>query len=65
MLSRPRQDNPQMLYMVCLIFRVNQDIIDKHNHELVSLKGMTKYSYKPYLVEKAILGTSSGLILIW
>ena len=29
MLSQPRQDNPQMLYMICLILKVNQDIIDR------------------------------------
>ena len=73
-----------MLCMVYLILQVNQDIIDKHNHELIELKheyrihqvhevgksfvsskDMTKYSYKPYLVEKAILGMSSDLIFIW
>ena len=37
MLSQPRQDNSQMLYMIYLILRVNQDIIDKHDHELVEL----------------------------
>ena len=26
-----------MFCMICLILRVNQDIIDKHNHELVEL----------------------------
>ena len=26
-----------MLCMVCLILQVNQDIIDKHNHELIEL----------------------------
>ena len=37
MLSQPRQDNSQMLCMICLILRVNQDIIDKHDNELVKL----------------------------
>ena len=27
-----------MLCMVCLILRINQDIIDKHNHELAELE---------------------------
>jgi hypothetical protein len=31
---------------------------------LVSPNDITKYSYNPYLVEKAILGTSSERILI-
>jgi hypothetical protein len=31
---------------------------------LVNLNDITKYSYNPYLVEKAVLGTSSGRILI-
>jgi hypothetical protein len=31
---------------------------------LVSPNNITKYSYNPYLVEKADLGTSSGWILI-
>ena len=38
MLSQPKQDNPQMRCMICLIFRVNQDIIDKHDHELIELR---------------------------
>jgi hypothetical protein len=32
---------------------------------LMSLNDITKYSYNPYLVEKVILGTSAGRILIW
>jgi hypothetical protein len=31
---------------------------------LVSPNDITKYAYNPYLVEKAILGMSSGRILI-
>ena len=31
---------------------------------LVRPKDITRYSYNPYLVEKAILGISCGLILI-
>jgi hypothetical protein len=31
---------------------------------LVSPNDITKYSYNPYLVEKAVLGMSSGQILI-
>ena len=27
-----------MLCMVCLILRINQDIIDKHNHKLIELR---------------------------
>ena len=29
------QNNSQMLYMVCLILQINQDIIDKQNHKLI------------------------------
>jgi hypothetical protein len=36
----------------------------KYAGAFVSPKDMTRYSYKPYLVEKAILGISSSLILI-
>jgi hypothetical protein len=32
---------------------------------LVSSKDMTRYSYNPYMVEKAVFGMSSGQILIW
>jgi hypothetical protein len=32
---------------------------------LVRPKDMTRYSYNPYLVEKAVFGMSSGWILIW
>ena len=34
----------------------------KYAGAFVSPKDMTKYSYRPYLVEKAILGMSSDLI---
>ena len=37
MFPQSRQNNSQMLCMICLILRVNQDIIDKHDHELVKL----------------------------
>ena len=37
MLPQSGQNNSQMLCMIYLILRVNQDIIDKHNHELVKL----------------------------
>jgi len=30
----------------------------------VRTKDMMRYSYNPYLIEKAVLGTSSGWILI-
>jgi hypothetical protein len=60
-----------MLCMILLILRINQDVINKHNHELVKLghgfvkpKDMTRYSYKPYLDDKVVLGISSDLILI-
>jgi hypothetical protein len=36
----------------------------KYAGALVKPNNMTRYSYKPYLVEKAVLGISSGLILI-
>jgi hypothetical protein len=36
----------------------------KYAVAFVSPKDMKKYSYKPYLVEKAVFGISSGLILI-
>jgi hypothetical protein len=32
---------------------------------LVRPKDMTRYSYNPYLVKKAVFGMSSGQILIW
>jgi hypothetical protein len=32
---------------------------------LVRPKDMTRYSYDPYLIEKAVFGMSSGWILIW
>ena len=37
MLSQPRQNNSQMLCMICLILKVDQDIIDKHDHEIIEL----------------------------
>jgi hypothetical protein len=36
----------------------------KYAGAFVRPNDMTRYSYKPYLVEKVILGISSGLILI-
>jgi hypothetical protein len=36
----------------------------KYVGALVSPNDITKYLYNPYLLEKAILGTSSGWILI-
>jgi len=36
----------------------------KYAGAFVSPKDMTKYSYRPYLVEKAVFGISFGLILI-
>jgi hypothetical protein len=36
----------------------------KYAGALVSPNDITKYSYNPYLVEKAVLETSSGWILI-
>jgi hypothetical protein len=36
----------------------------KYAGAFVRPNNMTRYSYKPYLVEKAILGISSYLILI-
>jgi hypothetical protein len=37
----------------------------KYVRALVSTNDITKYSYNPYLVEKAVLGMSSRWILIW
>jgi hypothetical protein len=37
----------------------------KYAGALVSPTDITRYSYNPYLVEKAVLGMSHGLILIW
>jgi hypothetical protein len=37
----------------------------KYAGALVSPKDITRYSYNPYLVEKAVFGMSQGLILIW
>jgi hypothetical protein len=36
----------------------------KYAGALVSPKDITRYSYNPYLVEKAVFGMSHGLILI-
>jgi hypothetical protein len=36
----------------------------KYAGALVRLNDMTRYSYRPYQVEKAIFGTSLGRILI-
>jgi hypothetical protein len=36
----------------------------KYAGALVSPKDITRYSYNPYLVEKAVFGMSQGLILI-
>ena len=38
MLPQSGQNNSQMLYMICLILKVNLDIIDKHDHKLVKLE---------------------------
>jgi hypothetical protein len=47
-------------------FGINMEFIRymKYAGALVSPNDITKYSYNPYLVEKAILGTSSEWILI-
>ena len=37
----------------------------KNAGALVRLKDMTRYSYNPYLVEKAVFDISYGQILIW
>jgi hypothetical protein len=37
----------------------------KYAGAFVKPNDMTRYSYNPYLVEKAVLGISCGLILIW
>jgi hypothetical protein len=36
----------------------------KYAGELVSPNDITRYSYSPYLVEKAVFGISQGLIFI-
>jgi hypothetical protein len=36
----------------------------KYAGALVSPNDITRYSYNPYLVEKAVFGMSQGLILI-
>jgi hypothetical protein len=36
----------------------------KYAGAFVKPKDMTRYSYNPYLVEKAVFGISCGLILI-
>jgi hypothetical protein len=36
----------------------------KYAGAFVRPKDMARYSYRPYLVEKAVLGMSTGLILI-
>jgi hypothetical protein len=37
----------------------------KNAGAFVRLKDMTRYSYNPYLVEKAVFGISCGRIFIW
>ena len=37
----------------------------KNAGALMRPKDMTRYSYNPYLVEKAVFGISYGRILIW
>jgi hypothetical protein len=37
----------------------------KYAGAFVKPKDITRYSYRPYLVENAVLGISCGLILIW
>ena len=37
----------------------------KYAGAFVKPKDMTRYSYNPYLVEKAVLGISYGLMFIW
>jgi hypothetical protein len=37
----------------------------KYARVLVRPKDITRYSYNPYLVEKAVFGMSLGLIFIW
>jgi hypothetical protein len=37
----------------------------KYAGALVKLNDMTKYSYRPYLVMKAVFKISSGRIFIW
>jgi negative regulator of sigma E activity len=45
---------------------MNTDFIKymKYAGAFVRPKDMTRYSYRPYLVEKVVLGMSSSLILI-
>jgi hypothetical protein len=47
-------------------FGMNTEFIRymKYAGALVSSNDITKYSYNPYLVEKAVLGMSYGWILI-
>jgi hypothetical protein len=47
-------------------FGMNTEFIRymKYAGALVNPNDITKYSYNPYLVEKAVLGMSSGRILI-
>jgi hypothetical protein len=47
-------------------FDMNTEFISymKYAGALMSANDITKYSYNPYLVEKAVLGTSSRHIII-
>jgi hypothetical protein len=44
--------------MLLFTLGIGQDVINEDHNDI------TKYSYSPYLVEKVVLGTSSGGILI-
>jgi hypothetical protein len=46
---------------------INTEFIRYINYAgaFIKPKDMTRYSYKPYLVENIVLAISCGLILIW
>jgi hypothetical protein len=54
--------------MLFFILGIYQNIINEYHYKLVQLyagalvrpKDMTRYSYNPYLVEKAVFGISCG-----
>ena len=38
MLSQPRQHHYQVLYVIFYFLKIDQDIIDKHDHKLIKLR---------------------------
>jgi hypothetical protein len=74
MVAKSLQDNTKMLLMLIFSLGADQDVVNEDHENLVQLQpeygalvsqnDITKYSYNPYLMEKAILVMSSRWILI-